>query len=109
MVDKCSICQKTVRGNAKAVLCDICKKWVHTGCNYISKSSYEILKESDDSETFYCSSCLNTVIPFGNESDKTFSQINVIGLNNETNFENLTVFINKDEQKLINQISNLII
>ena len=109
MIDYCSICQKKVRENAKAVLCDICEKWVHIGCNYVSKQSYEFFEKSDDSETFYCSSCLNVVIPFGNESDQTFSQTNVIGLNNESDLENLSVFINKNEQKLINQISNLIL
>ncbi len=98
MIDYCSICQKKVRENAKAVLCDICEKWVHIGCNYVSKQSYEFFEKSDDSETFYCSSCLNVVIPFGNESDQTFSQTNVIGLNNESNLENLSVFINKNDQ-----------
>ena len=71
--------------------------------------SYEFLEKSDDNETFYCSSCLNAVIPFGKESNQTFSQTNVIGLNNESDLENLSVFINKNEQKLINQISNLIL
>ena len=78
--------------NAKAVLCDICDEWVHIGCNYISKRQYEFFQESDDNEKFYCSFCLNSLLPFGNETDQIFSQTNILGLNQESNLENLAQF-----------------
>ena len=78
MREKCRSCLKNINANAKAVLCDICEEWVHIGCNYISKRNYEFLKESD--EIFYCSPCLNSVFPFGNEADQVFSQTNILGL-----------------------------
>ena len=53
--DKCSVCNKTVSINHKAVYCDICKTWVHIKCNYIDNKTYQYLQNSDDE--WYCLSC----------------------------------------------------
>ena len=105
----CRICLKNVRGNAKAVCCDICDQWVHINCNHISATKYKELMESEENETFFCNPCINSELPFGNESDKTFSQTNILGLNNETNLENLTINLTKNEIKSINLLSKLIL
>ena len=107
MSNFCSVCSKNVRKNAKAVLCDICDHLIHINCNYINNQKYERLKLSDD-ESFYCSTCLNSLIPFGNESNKVFSQTQILGFNSESNLENFAFSIDKTDQRLINHISNLI-
>ena len=97
MRDKCKSCLKNINVNAKAVLCDICDEWVHIGCNYISKRQYDFFRKSDDKEKFYCSLCINSLLPFGNETDKIFSQTNILGLNKESNLENLAPSISNTE------------
>ena len=105
----CEICQKIIRKNSKIVCCNICNQKVHIDCNHISKKIYETLIEPENNEVFYCSPCLNSLFPFGNQSNQTFNQTNVMGLNTETNLENHAFKINKIEQKTINHLSKLIL
>ena len=58
----CNICNRAVADTHKAVKCDICLKWVHIKCNYISNTEYEWLKSSDS--YWYCIKCLNDFTPF---------------------------------------------
>ena len=95
----CSICDKNVRGNAKAVCCDICDHWVHINCNFITSKEYKKLIESETDETFYCNKCINTEMPFGFQNDDTFTQTNILGLNNYSHLENLNFKLSKTEQK----------
>ena len=60
---QCNICDKNVRGNAKAVCCDVCDNWVHIKCNGISTSKYDQLCEEDNDESFICIKCFNSVLP----------------------------------------------
>ena len=53
--------------------------------------------------------CINKELPFGLQTDETFNQTNILGLNNESNLENLTFKLSKNEKKSINHISNLIL
>jgi hypothetical protein len=50
-----------------------------------------------------------TALPFSNESDKTFTQTNILGLNENTNITDLSFSLSKSEKKSISQISNLIL
>ena len=95
----CSVCQKHVRKNAKAVCCDICDKWVHISCNNITNKKYQELKDHENNETFFCSTCFNSTLPFGKENDKVFSQTNILGLNCETNLDDLSFKLSNYEQK----------
>ena len=105
----CSICQKNVRGNAKAVCCDLCDQWVHINCNFITPKIYDELMDPENNDSFYCNKCINKELPFGLQTDETFNQTNILGLNNESNLENLTFKLSKNEKKSINHISNLIL
>ena len=107
----CSICKKNVRGNAKAVCCDICDNWVHIKCNSITHQRYAELTEPDNDETFYCNTCINTEMPFGSVSNDSFIQTNILGLNNEndSNLENLNFKLSKNEKQSISHLSNLIL
>ena len=46
---------------------------------------------------------------FSNETDKSFCQTNLLGLNEDNNIENLSFKLSRAEKKSINQISNLIL
>ena len=107
----CSICKKNVRGNAKAVCCDICDNWVHIKCNSITHQRYAELTEPDNDVTFYCNTCINTEMPFGSVSNDSFIQTNILGLNNEndSNLENLNFKLSKNEKQSISHLSNLIL
>ena len=66
----CNICSKNIRGNARAVCCDSCNKWVHIKCNSISKSKYTQLCDENNDEPFLCLKCFNDELPFGYQNDK---------------------------------------
>ena len=105
----CNICSRNVRGNAKAVCCDICNKWVHINCNFISKAKYKELSSEDNIDNFYCITCINQEFPFGLENNTVFNQTNSLGLNTDSSLENLNFNLSKDEKKSINHIANLIL
>ena len=107
--NQCSICAKNVRNNSKAVQCDICDLWVHASCEQISKKRYNELSDSENEEVFFCSKCLNNELPFGLQNDIIFEQTNTLGLNSDSNLENLAVNLSKDDTKAINNISKLIL
>ena len=86
----CSVCNLHVRGNAKAVCCDICDNWVHIGCNNISNLKYAELSEPDNDESFVCLSCMNSALPFGKENDQTFTQTNTLGFNRNSHIDDPT-------------------
>ena len=48
VLDLCAICNKTVKTDHRAILCDSCECWIHIGCNDISLSVYENLKSKSD-------------------------------------------------------------
>ena len=102
----CSICNSQVRGNSKAVCCDVCDQWVHISCNSISSKLYEKLMEPDNNDTFICNKC---ILPFCSQTDEESVQTNVLGLNNKSNVKNFGFKLNKNEKKSINHISNLIL
>ena len=55
----CNICGKNIRGNAKAVCCDVCDKWIHIKCNSISPNRYDELCDEENDKSFYCIKCFN--------------------------------------------------
>ena len=113
----CSICKGSVHSNHKAIQCDVCQLWVHIKCNHISISKYkEYQKENEEEEgtkntkeAFFCSTCFNEVLPFGNENDNVFSLTNVNGINAESNIENFDITLNKETKEKVKQISQLIL
>ena len=85
----CSICSRTVAKNHRAIECDLCKRWVHIKCNYITPTQYESLKV--DVTNWYCINCMKEAIPFSNSNDdnlKLILQGKNLQLISETNQEN---------------------
>ena len=91
----CGICDKNIRGNAKSVCCNYCNKWIHLKCNSISNNKYN---ELQDNKSFFCIRCFNNELPFGFESDESFSRTVTLGLEN-SNIENLNINISKKRKK----------
>ena len=78
----CGICNKSVRGNQKGLLCTCCKKWIHLSCTDVSVNSYD-----DRSQTFTgweCSSCLMKHLAFNIFSPNTSGGGNIYQHSNET-------------------------
>ena len=105
----CVVCKKTVRKNTSAVQCDLCDQWTCISCASISKTRYNELILSENNEPFLCNSCITDALPFSYESDRSFTQTNILGLNENTNLENLSFKLSTSEKKSISQISNLIL
>ena len=93
----CNICGKNIRGNAKAVCCDICDNWVHIKCNSISSIKYDELCEEDNDESFFCIKCFNSELPFGLETYTISNQ--TLGFGDNSNLENLDANISKKDKK----------
>ena len=102
----CNICSKNIRGNAKAVCCDVCDNWVHIKCNSISNSKYDELCDEDNNESFFCIKCFNNELPFGLDTDTTSNQM--LGFGDNSNLENLDANISKKDKKLMNLLKKII-
>ena len=119
----CGVCKRSVHGNHRYLICNICHHRVHIGCNFIPVSVYEELKlqntDTDINNTsiaqitgntsFSCSSCLNEALPFGHENDNAFYSTNYLGLNHSSNIENFEITLDKTTKTQIKQISQLIL
>ena len=53
----CSICNKNVLKNQKAVQCDTCNKWCHIKCDGTSIEMYNYLIITDDTVLWHCLYC----------------------------------------------------
>ena len=53
----CSICDKSVRNNQKAILCDTCKLWTHIKCDGTSNNDYENMIENQDDTLWHWLVC----------------------------------------------------
>jgi len=60
----CNICIKLVRDNAKSVLCDVCKTWIHTKCSKINNKEFTII--SEENYIWYCKKCIASMFPYSN-------------------------------------------
>ena len=65
----CSVCEKNVNKNQKAIQCSQCQLWSHASCNGIGKSEYKNLMDEDDDVPWHCIPCLvlenSRIFPFG--------------------------------------------
>ena len=61
LLDLCSICGRRMTGDS--ISCNSCKSWVHSNCNLLSKSDYDLLVNSDDLESWWCLKCICGDLP----------------------------------------------
>ena len=67
----CTCCNKPVRKNQKALVCTMCKKWVHITCGRVSKAKYD--DRNEKFENWQCPKCLLSELPFYGFIDNTFT------------------------------------
>ena len=64
----CSICNKNVLSNQKAILCDSCNLWCHIKCDGTSNNMYNNLMLSDDTDIWHRLLCKvkfhHCILPF---------------------------------------------
>lgn len=55
----CSVCNKNVLRNQKAIQCDLCDKWCHITCDGTSPKTYNDLTTNElDNSCWYCLWCV---------------------------------------------------
>ena len=100
----CKICKKSVHSNHKSIQCDLCDNWIHLKCNKLNDTDYNSLKASN--EPWYCISCTNIILPFGNLTNEQFFCITRdIDFNFETT-SNLQLHPPKNLQSLFNDFND---
>ena len=70
----CSVCNKNVRSNARAILCECCNLWSHTKCNNIDSKDYKSY-QIDENRSFHCKKCNEKIIPFAKLNDFEFDSV----------------------------------
>ena len=55
--DKCGVCNQVAKKNAKALVCDLCEKWIHAQCVNIRDRLYEEM-EREKEFPWVCTKCL---------------------------------------------------
>ncbi len=59
----CTICERAVKTNQRAILCDTCNFWTHCKCHGMSLEEYGVLQELD-AFCWTCNRCLLKSLPF---------------------------------------------
>ena len=65
-------CQKIYFDNRKkenCICCDVCDHWVHLKCSGLSKTEFLTLGENDNSDYWYCRSCISEALPFSSQDN----------------------------------------
>ena len=77
----CSICNKNVLTNQKAIQCDTCDKWCHIQCDGTSSEFYNYLMTTDDTVSWHCLYCIfkfnHQNIPFTLSDNSEINKINI--------------------------------
>ena len=73
IVNPCGLCHGAVAFNHKAIVCDICQKWVHIKCNKLDKNDYKFFQDDiNQDDFFFCINCLADNIPFSKLNNNEF-------------------------------------
>ena len=73
----CTKCQKPCEDSEysePSIYCDSCKNWIHFRCTKLTPKQFN--KMGQNSDCFYCSSCIETTLPFCKVSKNIFFAIN---------------------------------
>ena len=110
----CGICEKAVAKNHNALVCDICEKWVHIKCNFVSKDLYNSYIDENqnplinDKSKWICINCINSNLPFGNLNEKSF-YLNSKGIHSDCDFDKFNFSLDLSDKQMTDQISKMII
>ena len=53
----CKICVLRVNSGEMGLVCDLCGRWYHAGCEKISKKEYEMISKIGEKGRWYCQRC----------------------------------------------------
>ena len=67
----CITCGKSCKTNQKSILCDLCGKWIHFKCSFLTSEQFDSLGNSD--LPYFCTQCNSDILPFQNVNDEEFS------------------------------------
>ena len=103
----CGLCDKPVAKNHKAIVCDLCNKWVHCKCNNVPLTEYYNLIDdandesidANDKQSWICIKCINDNLSFGNLDDKHF-YLNSKGITSESELSNISFTLNPSDKKV---------
>ena len=59
---KCPICVKPVSNNCRTIVCDLCLKWCHFKCLFLTLKQYNAISVTN--ELWICQVCCHNVFPF---------------------------------------------
>ena len=65
----CTVCDKGVRSNSKAVSCDNCELWTHINCCHMDGCDSNALQNSITDFSFLCNNCLQGQLPFSDTKE----------------------------------------
>ena len=109
----CGICEKAVAKNHKAVVCDLCDKWVHCRCSNVSLSEYnDMIDDANNDEStnkkWICIKCINSNISFSSIDDKhLYTTMN--GINSDNDLANISFSLSPSDKKITESISKIIL
>ena len=93
----CSICDKLVSDKCNAIFCNLCNSWVHQRCNHLSKSDFEKLCNSSDSDSWFCFKCNSTIFPFNDQDTNLGTNKNTSSTNSKfTEYRSLFSELNRN-------------
>ena len=58
----CPVCDRDVNNSCKSILCDCCNLWVHQVDAGLNSSQFNLIGK--DSNPWFCSNCINSILPF---------------------------------------------
>ena len=63
-VFRCKKCTLIIKRKQNCICCDVCDHWVHLKCSGLSKTEFLTLGENNNSDYWYCRSCIFEALPF---------------------------------------------
>ena len=73
LTDYCPVCSKCVRNNQRGIQCEVCLFWHHAKCIGMNDLQYNCLSLTN--ESWFCSKCLHSILPFSSVDDDIFKNL----------------------------------
>ena len=64
-------CGKSYKTNVRSIFCDLCEKWIHFKCSFLTSEQFDSLQNFDIS--YFCTKCNCDILVFRNVNDEEFS------------------------------------
>lgn len=86
--ENCGACRRKVKGNDRALQCNLCDLWHHIACERVNEDIYKILMKNDETTLhWYCGKCnvvavklLTSITSLTRRQDDLEAQVSALGL-----------------------------